>query len=127
MKKVYAGFLLCGLLLLIQFVSASPGDIIWQQTTGGQAGEEWGYSVDATSDNGMIITGIAYSEDGNISGAKGQGDLWVVRLGSDGKPLWNHAYGGNGSDYGLSVKTLSDGNFIIVGTTGSTNGRNNFV
>ncbi len=122
MKQVFAGFLVCGLLLLTQIVSAAPGEIIWQQTLGGQAAEEWGYSVDTTPDNGMIITGIAYSEDANISGAKGQGDLWVVRLGPDGKPLWNHAYGGNGSDYGLSVKTLNDGSFIIVGTTGSTNG-----
>jgi len=122
MKQVLTVFLVCGLLLLIQIGSAAPGEIIWQQTLGGQSAEEWGYSVDTTSDNGMIITGIAYSEDANISGAKGQGDLWVVRLGPDGKPLWNHAYGGNGSDYGLSVKTLSDGGFIIVGTTGSTNG-----
>ncbi|HWQ64922.1 MAG TPA: hypothetical protein VN429_10940 [Methanospirillum sp.] len=122
MKQVFTGLFICGFLLLIQIVSAVPGDIIWQQTLGGQAGEEWGYSVDTTSDNGMIITGIAYSEDANISGAKGQGDLWVVRLGPDGKPLWNHAYGGNGSDYGLSVKTIPDGSFIIVGTTGSTNG-----
>ncbi|WP_319578658.1 hypothetical protein [uncultured Methanospirillum sp.] len=122
MKQVFVGFLVCGLLLLMQIVSAAPGEIIWQQTLGGQAAEEWGYSIDTTSDNGMIITGIAYSEDANISGAKGQGDLWVVRFGPDGKPLWNHAYGGNGSDYGLSVKTLSDGGSIIVGTTGSTNG-----
>ena len=122
MKQVFTGLFICGFLLLIHIVSAVPGDIIWQQTLGGQAAEEWGYSVDATSDNGIIITGIAYSEDGNISGAKGQGDLWVVRLGPDGKELWNHAYGGNGSDYGLSVKTIPDGSFIIVGTTGSTNG-----
>ncbi|MDD1730449.1 MAG: hypothetical protein LUQ50_15450 [Methanospirillum sp.] len=122
MKYISAGLCTVGLLLLIQAVSASPGDLIWQQVLGGPAGEDWGYGVDSTIDGGMLITGIAYSEDANISGAKGSGDLWMVRLGPDGKPLWNHAYGGNGSDYGLAVKTLQDGGSIVIGTTGSTNG-----
>lgn len=122
MKQVFVGLCIFGMLLLVQGGSAAPGDLIWQQTLGGSAGEEWGYSVDSTADGGMLITGIAYSEDNNITGARGNGDLWVVRLGPDGKPLWNRAYGGNGSDYGLSVKTLADGGSVIIGTTGSNNG-----
>ncbi|MFH0968458.1 MAG: hypothetical protein V1862_12315, partial [Methanobacteriota archaeon] len=121
MKLQVSIFILIGLLLLIQPGSAAPGDILWQQTLGG-SGEEWGYSLDSTADGGMLITGVAYSSDGNVTGAQGNGDLWVVRLGADGTPLWNRAFGGNESDYGLSVKSTTDGGSIIVGTTGSNNG-----
>ena len=109
-------------LLLVQIGSAAPGDIIWQQTLGGPAGEEWGYSLDSTADGGLLVTGSAYSEDANISGAHTNGDLWVVKMNSSGVPLWNRAFGGNESDYGLSVKTTADGGSVIIGTTGSYDG-----
>jgi hypothetical protein len=109
-------------ILSIFSVSADPGDIIWQQTLGGPAGEEWAYSLDTTADGGLLVTGIAYSQDANVSGAHGNGDLWVVRLSPSGEMLWNRAFGGNESDYGLSVKSTADGGSIIIGTTGSNTG-----
>ena len=109
-------------MLVIQSVSAVPGDIVWQQTRGGPAGEEWGYSLDSYPDGGVVVTGIAYSTDANVTGSRGNGDLWVVRLDSSGNQIWNRAYGGNESEYGLSVKSCLDGGSVIVGTTGSHSG-----
>lgn len=122
MKQQISFLIIIISLLLIQPGSAASGDILWQQTLGGSTGEEWGYSLDSTADGGVLVTGIAYSADGNVTGAHGNGDLWVVRLGADGTPLWNRAFGGNESDYGLSVKSTADGGSIIIGTTGSNNG-----
>ncbi len=110
------------LLLLVQAGSGAPGDLIWQQTLGGPGGEEWGYSLDATPDGGLLVTGIAYSTDANVTGARGNGDLWVVRLDPSGNLLWDHAFGGNESDYGLSVRATEDGGSVIIGTTGSMTG-----
>jgi hypothetical protein len=122
MKQIIRYLTIILLFAIVQTGSALPGDILWQQTLGGPAGEEWGYSLDATADGGVLITGVAYSTDGNVTRAHGSGDLWVVRLGADGTPLWNRAFGGTESDYGLSVKSAADGGSVIIGTTGSNNG-----
>ncbi|HWQ66383.1 MAG TPA: hypothetical protein VN372_05890 [Methanospirillum sp.] len=121
--KSESGFILIVLFsLLIIPGSANPEDLIWQQTLGGPIGEEWGYSLDATPDGGLIAVGITYSRDANITNAHGNGDLWAVRLDGDGNLIWESAYGGNESDYGLSVKSTADGGSVIVGTTGSYSG-----
>lgn len=122
MKLKWCFLILTILVLCIQPGLSAPGDIIWQQTSGGQSGEEWGYSLDTTADGGLLVTGAAYSGDGNVTGSHGNGDLWVIRLGADGSKLWDRAYGGNESDYGLSIKTTADGGSVVLGTTGSNNG-----
>lgn len=121
MKFIREIILILAFFVVISPGSAAPGDIIWQQTFGGLE-EEWGYSLDTYPDGGIIATGVTYSNDTNISGYHGNGDLWAVRLDPNGMLIWERAYGGNESDYGLSVKHTSDGGSIIIGTTGSNNG-----
>jgi hypothetical protein len=119
-KKTYI-IILFTFFLLILPVSAHPGEIIWQQTLGGPA-EEWGYSLDSTADGGIISVGITHSLDASGTDEQRNGDLWVNRLDKNGNLLWDRAFGGSETDYGLSVRTISDDGFIIVGTTGSNNG-----
>ncbi len=122
MKAVWSFFFIIVIGLLIPMGSAAPGDILWQQVLGGSDGEEWGYSLDSVSDGGILVSGSASSTDANISGLQENGDLWLVRLDPNGNPLWNRAYGGNGSDYSFSIKATPDGGSVIVGTTGSSDG-----
>lgn len=122
MKLIWSVFFIFALALLIPAGLAAPGDIIWQQILGGPGGEEWGYSLDEAPGGDLLVTGSAFSEDTNITGFHGNGDLWLEKLDPNGNPLWNRAYGGNGSDYSFSIKATPDGGSVIVGTTGSNNG-----
>jgi len=57
------------------------GDIIWQKTLGGTKADE-GNSIQQTSDNGFILAGYAWSNDGDLTGQTIQGynDFWIVKL-----------------------------------------------
>src|SRR5690606_37803798 len=36
-----------------------------------------------TPDNGFIVAGMAYSNDGDVTGGHGVSDCWIVKLGPD--------------------------------------------
>jgi hypothetical protein len=55
------------------------GEIIWKKTMGGTEGEG-GQSLQQTSDEGFIIGGFSFSNNGDVSGNHGNGDFWVVKL-----------------------------------------------
>jgi len=56
-----------------------PGQIIWQKTLGGTQGEAC-YSIQKTKDNGYILAGSAWSNNGDVTGVKGKSDVWIVKL-----------------------------------------------
>ncbi|MDP7000223.1 MAG: hypothetical protein QF569_29625, partial [Candidatus Poribacteria bacterium] len=85
-------------------------DNAFLQTYGGSE-NDYGYSVQQTSDDGYIITGETYSY-GN-----GEADVWLIRTDANGDTLWTQTYGGSESDIGNSVQQTSDGGYIIAGET----------
>ncbi|MFA5032315.1 MAG: T9SS type A sorting domain-containing protein [bacterium] len=95
----------------------SSGDTLWTKTFGG-AGNDFGWSVKQTQDNGFIIAGYTKS-----FGAGGY-DVYLIKTNSSGDTIWTKTFGGTGSDYGYFVQQTQDGGFIIAGTTFSfgTNG-----
>jgi hypothetical protein len=111
------GFMLAGLALLL--VGLGVGKSVaqapsweWVKTFGGSE-DDWGYSVQQTSDGGFILVGWTWS-----FGAGGF-DVWLIKTDADGNKLWDRTFGGRGSDYGYSVQQTRDGGFIIVGDTAS--------
>jgi len=68
--------------------------------------------VQAT-DGGMIISGIT-------SGfGAGSGDVFLSKYDPDGVLLWSKTWGGTGYDPTFDMLLASDGNIILVGSTGS--------
>jgi hypothetical protein len=57
-----------------------------------------------------------------VSGNNGFFDHWVVKTNSTGQLMWQHAYGGVNLDLGGPILELSNGDFIIGGTTMSNDG-----
>lgn len=57
-------------------------DIQWQKTLGGSSFDE-GWSIEQTNDNGFIVAGGSYSNDGDVTGNQGGSDYWIVKLEPD--------------------------------------------
>jgi hypothetical protein len=94
-------------------VYADGPDIQWQKTFGGSA-DDWGHSVQQTSDGGFIILGETYSY-----GGVGKPNVYLLKTDSSGNLVWQQTYGGLGWDFGNSVRQTADGGFIITGYTDS--------
>jgi len=101
----------------------ASGILQWQKCLGGSS-EEFGLSIEQTTDGGYILVGATASNNGDVSGNNGFADIWVVKLNSTGLLLWQKCYGGTTvtQDIGFSIKQTSDGGYILVGYTDSDDG-----
>jgi hypothetical protein len=100
----------------------SSGEILWQKCLGGTRGD-YGYSLDRTQDGGYIFGGNTDSNDGMVIGNHGDGgDVWIVKLTSNGSIQWKKCFGGTRGENCFSIKQTSDGGYIFAGTTTSNDG-----
>jgi uncharacterized delta-60 repeat protein len=87
---------------------ASDGTIEWSKTCGGSKDDQ-AYSIQQTIDGGYIVAGQTES-----FGA-GSGDIWILKLASDGTIEWQKTYGGSGGEIAYSIQQTSDGGYIVAG------------
>lgn len=97
------------------------GAIQWQKSLGG-SDQDYAQSGSQTSDGGYIVAGYSGSNDGDVSGNNGTIDVWVVKLDGSGNIQWQNALEGTDHDYAREVRQTTDGGYIVVGFTYSTNG-----
>jgi hypothetical protein len=88
----------------------STGDTLWSRTYGGSY-NDYGFSVQQTTDGGYIVAGITSS-----FGAGGY-DVYLIKTDSLGDTLWTRTYGGSSNDDGSSVQQTTDGGYIVGGRT----------
>lgn len=110
-------------------IAQTAPTIEWQKSYGGsetelkEGGKEPGASiVQYTTDGGYILVGTSNSNDGDVSGNKGNRDIWAVKISSSGALQWQKSLGGGQDDRGYSVKQTTDGGYVIAGTTRSNDG-----
>jgi len=95
------------------------GNILWQNGLGGTMWDlDVGESIKPTSDGGYIVTGVTESNDNDVSGNNGMGDVWVIKLDSLGSAIWQRCLGGSEWDFGSDVHEVNNG-YIITGYTKS--------
>lgn len=97
----------------------STGSIQWQKCLGG-SNDDRAYSVKQTSDGGFIVAGTTVSNDGDVIGNHGGGDVWVIKLGSSGTIEWQKCLGGSNRDIAQSVQQTIDGGYVVAGFSNST-------
>ncbi|MDC8105570.1 T9SS type A sorting domain-containing protein [Chryseobacterium sp. B21-037] len=102
-------------------LSAQAPSIVWQKTFGGTGTEEF-FDIQATNDGGYITIGDTTSSNGDVTTNHGSTDLWIVKVNSSGTIQWQKTYGGSNIDRGFKIQQTTDGGYIAIGSTSSTDG-----
>lgn len=89
----------------------SAGSIAWQKTYGGTEGE-WARTIIETKD-GYLVSGLT------TSFSVSNGDIWIVKLNSNGTIKWQKIYGGKGDEGANSMQITNDDGCIVAGATTS--------
>ncbi|GAB2628777.1 hypothetical protein GCM10027035_23330 [Emticicia sediminis] len=93
---------------------------VWDYTLGGERDDNLG-GVAVTTDGGYVVAGTTASMGGDVTNFRGgQKDGLVIKFNEFGNSVWKRAYGGTNSDFIQQIKQTSDGGFIFVGFTGSS-------
>ena len=98
---------------------SAVGNFEWSKYFGGSF-TDTAFGVEKTADNCFIIVGSSDSDDVDISDNKGSYDFWVLKISSSGTLLWEKSFGGTEIDEARAITSTTDGNFIIVGDTRSS-------
>ncbi len=120
-EKYMFKYLVLILSCMMGYAADAQPFVFWQHTFGG-SGNDLGLSMQQAADSGFIATGVTYSGDGDVTGYRSLGDLWVVKTNSTGLKVWENCYGGSGYDEGDCIRQTSDGGYIVAGYTNSADG-----
>jgi len=101
-------------------MSLSDGDILNNYCYGGSGNDLWNFFEKVT--NGYILSTYSDSYNGDVSGQHGNGDIWVVRIDSQGEIIWQRCLGGSYQEAPSFITQAEDGGFIVIGTAASHNG-----
>ena len=103
------------ILILVIPTSAFPQapDSLWSRTFGSGESNDFCYSVQQNSDAGYILVGWT------LSNGLGNYDFWLIMTDESGDSLWSRTYGGNQSEYCISVQQTTDAGYILLGRTSS--------
>jgi Secretion system C-terminal sorting domain len=92
----------------------SNRNLVWIHVYGGERGVE----ICQTPDGGYAVIADAEVVSGYVTGIKGDGDMWLLRLDSMGNFLWGNCYGSNtGDEESFSIAATKDNGFILLGAS----------
>lgn len=102
---------------------AEDGAPMWDRTFGGTQVDRLS-QVLALADGGFLLCGYADSDlDGNKTVASNGGrDGWLIRLDAAGETVWQTVVGGSDEDDIDVARELSDGGFLLAGSSASPPG-----
>ncbi len=94
------------------------GTLIWQKNYGGTEIDE-GRSVVKTS-SGFLLVGDTRSSDKDVVNNNGGADIWTAHIDENGSLMSSQNFGGSGFDVPRSVIKTLDNNYIITGSSRSS-------
>ncbi len=99
----------------------SLGNPLWNKCYGGTSDDKF-VDVVAIADGSFVLIGTTESNNGDVSGNHGSSDIWAVKIDNVGNIVWQRCLGGSNIELGASIKTTSDGGYIVAGSTSSIDG-----
>lgn len=99
---------------------SSSGAIEWKKFLGG-SGDDIAYWVDETTD-GFIVAANSSSSDRDVTDFIGAYDYWILKLNTQGEVQWKKSFGGAEEDDPQMVHQVSDGGYVVVGYSSSSDG-----
>jgi hypothetical protein len=103
------------------YASIGQPTVDWQINLGGTSNDA-ARTICQTFDGGYITAGTTYSNNGDVTGFRGNRDYWVVKLNSSGGVEWQKCFGGSGVDEAYSIEQTSDSGYILAGYSSSQDG-----
>lgn len=100
---------------------SSSGSIEWDKSYGGGM-SDIAHSILQTTDGGYIISGSSTSNDGQVTGNKGQEDFWIVKTNGTGSIEWQKSVGGSNIELAPTVLQVSNSDYIVAGASFSNDG-----
>ena len=103
------------------WIVSTDGDLDerWQTTLGGDE-EESPLDIFQTLDGSYAISGNTASQLPGMTYYGGDTDVWVVKLdGNTGTMIWEQTYGGDGKDWGYSIRENGRGKFVVAASSTS--------
>ncbi len=97
------------------------GNKIFSKIYGGSQNDV-AYSMTKGADGTLTLAGYTTSSDGDVSGAKGSQDYWILNISPTGALNWQKVLGGSEADYANTIITDEDSSYIIGGISYSDNG-----
>ncbi|MFC2160629.1 CFI-box-CTERM domain-containing protein [Acidobacteriota bacterium] len=88
----------------------SNGEIEWHKIFGGEK-KDIAHSIQQTFDGGYVVAGETQSF------GFGDKDIWILKLNIWGDIEWQKTYGGSQSDEAFFIQQISNGGFIVAGST----------
>ncbi len=96
------------------------GTVLWENTYGGTGFDEPRAVV--AVDDGFVVAGFTESDDVQVTGYQGSGDLWVFKVNGTGTLQWQRTIGGTNRDEAHGMRRTAENGVIIAGSTQSNNG-----
>lgn len=107
---------------IFQFTTTQPALNTWSRVFGGSSGDQGFFVLPLPAGGAMFVGNSNSSNSGDFQNSmRGIYDAWVGRVDGNGTLLSQWNYGGNGNDNLYTIQATRDGNFIVCGTTNSTN------
>jgi gliding motility-associated-like protein len=96
---------------------SSSGTLVWSRTYGGSLDDQ-GKHLFVAPDGNYIVGCDTKSNDGDISGSKGELDAWVLKVDVNGALVWQRCFGGSFTEH-VSMSEAEIGGYILTGYTNS--------
>lgn len=109
------------LVLCINSIAQTTPSLLWENSYGG-TDQDIANSILQTTDEGFVMVGYTFSNNGDVTGNHGQSDYWLVKTDNNGTLLWQKCYGGSNADQAYCIQQTTDGGYIMAGLTHSNDG-----
>ena len=94
----------------------ADGDVLWDKKYGG-TNQDYAFSIAELFSKNLIVTGEAWSDDGDILDSHGLQEAWTILLDDDGEIIWKKSFGGSCAETGRDILMHSDSTISIIGST----------